>query len=142
MKEENTEKTFQDQILDIMEVFQQNKDNPQNIETLLTCIEELSIISNYISIEFNKQSIIYGNNRSEYYYNVGQRKSELMKLDKVNNKKMTSAYADTLADQENKEYKRNYVKAEGIKEGLKQISYQIHQNISIIESRISYLKMG
>lgn len=142
MEQNNIEKPFQEQIYDIMEVFQQNKDNPQNIETLMKCVEDLAIISTYISVEFNRQSEIYGDNRSIYYYNVSQRKSELMKLDKLNNKKMTSAYADTVADQENKEYKKNYIKAEGIKDGLKQMSYQISQNISIIENRISFLKFS
>lgn len=140
MEQNNIEKPFQEQIYDIMEVFQQNKNNPQNIETLMKCVEDLAIISTYLSAEYNKQSVNYADNRSMYYFNIGQRKAEVMKLDKINNKKVTSAYADTIADQENKEYKKAYIRAEGVRDGLKQMLYQISQNISIIKDRIIFLK--
>ena len=53
---------------------------------------------------------------------------------------ISSAYAKTLSQRDNKEIRRTYVKAEGIRDGLKQYIYTITGYVNDITQRIASLK--
>lgn len=135
-----TIKSYQEQVHDIIEEYNKIKNNPQKILELHDFKERLDEIAYYVSEEYLRQSVIFSDNKSEFTYLVRIKEDEMMELKTHNNKKMTSAYANTIAERKYIELKRNYIKAEGIKDGLEKFLYRISGYAKNIELRIASLK--
>lgn len=131
----DNEKDFQEQILDILDKYNEIKDNPQEIHKIQDFCEELNLIGLYISTEVSKQYIIFSENKSEYFYKSTGKEMEYMKMATYNGKKMSSTYAKSLCDSEFREFKEKYIRAEGIINSLTQMLFQIGRHVKDMKDK-------
>lgn len=132
-------KSYQEQINDLMEQYSPLKNDPAKVHKINDIIFELNKIAFELAFEYHNQCVIGADNKSIFDHGVSQKEEAYMKMASYNNKKMTSAYAKTLSEQEYRGNKKAYTRAQGIEKGLDKLLFQIGTYKSDMKMTINLL---